>query len=253
MTFVGGRADSASTLQTFKAVADNALTRSILRGFSKNCVRDNGNRLEVALELYVGTRDNACVSCRLSRVVISPILKLACRGFGISEEEMKVRFHDVYWRRALVSVIKGIAWFGVRRPYVPAAPFQVVWNITSACNLNCLHCYESAGARGQSEMTTDEAIRGIDILADAGVLILAFSGGEPTIRPDILQLVKHSADRGMFTAVATNAVTFAQRRKVKEFKKAGMRFAQISLTDSVLKLTTLLEALPARSTRLSKE
>jgi len=226
---VGARTDTANTLQTFKAVADNAFTRSILKALSKNCVKDNGNRLEVALELYVGIRNDACVSCRLSRTVLSPILKFACRGFGISEQEMKAKFQDVHWRRALVSVIKGIAWFGVRRPYVPAAPFQVVWNITDACNLNCLHCYESAGAKGQDELTTDEAIRGIDILADEGVLILAFSGGEPTIRPDILQLVKHASDRGLFTAVATNAVTFALRKRVKEFKIAGLKFAQVSL------------------------
>ena len=224
-----GSADTANTLQTFKAVADNLLTRSILKALSKNCAKDKGNRLEVTLELYVGAREDACMSCRLSRRMLSPILKLACRGFGITEEDLKVKFGDVHWRRGLVSVIKGIAWFGVRRPYVPGAPFQVVWNITAACNLNCLHCYESAGAKGQDELTTEEAIHGIDILADAGVLILAFSGGEPTIRPDILQLVRHSSDRRMFTAVATNAVTFAQRKKVQEFKKAGLKFAQISL------------------------
>jgi len=226
---LGESADTASTLQTFKAAADNPFTRSILKALSKHCSRDKANRLDVALELYVGARKDACVSCRVSRTVLSPILRLACRGFGLTEEQLKNKFRDPYWRRGLVSVIKGIAWFGVRRPYVPGAPFQVVWNITRACNLKCVHCYESAGARDPDELTTEQAIRGIDILADAGVLILAFSGGEPTIRPDILQLIKHSSDRGMFTAVATNALLFAQRKKVKEFKKAGLQFAQISL------------------------
>ncbi len=226
---VGERASTAGTLQAFKAVADNAFTRSILKTLSKNCARDRDNRLEVALELYVGTRDSACLSCKLSRVVLTPILKSACRGFGVSEEQLKSRFQDAYWRRALVSVVKGIAWFGVKRPFIPAAPFQVVWNITQACNLNCVHCYENAGAKGHNELSTDEAIRGIDVLADSGVLILAFSGGEPTIRHDILKLVKHASDRGMFTAVATNAVTFARRSRVQEFKKAGLEFAQISL------------------------
>lgn len=226
---MGESADTASTLQTFKAAADNPFTRSILKALSKRCSRDKANRLDVALELYVGARKDACVSCRVSRAVLSPLLRLACRGFGLTEEQLKNKFRDPYWRRGLVSVIKGIAWFGVRRPYVPGAPFQVVWNITRACNLKCVHCYESAGARDPDELTTQEAIRGIDILADAGVLILAFSGGEPTVRPDILQLIKHSSDRGMFTAVATNALLFAQRNKVKEFKKAGLQFAQISL------------------------
>ncbi len=70
-------ASTASTLQAFKAVADNALTRSILKILSKNCARDKGNRLEVALKLYVGTRNDACASCRLSRAVLSPIKQLA--------------------------------------------------------------------------------------------------------------------------------------------------------------------------------
>jgi len=226
---MGESAATAGTLQTFKAAADNPLTRNVLKALSKHCNKDGGNRLEIALELYVSTRKDACLSCRLARKVLSPILGLASRSFGLTEEELKSKFQDQYWRRALVNIIKGIAWFGVRRPYVPGAPFQVVWNITRACNLKCLHCYESAGIKGSDELTTEEALRGIDILADAGVLILAFSGGEPTIRPDILQLVKRSADRGMFTAIATNAVMLSSRKRVKEFKEAGLRFAQISL------------------------
>jgi len=221
--------DTASTLQTFKAVADNPLTRSILKTLSRRCTRDKANRLDVALELYVGARNDACISCRVSRTVLSPILRLACSGFGLTEEQLKNKFRDPYWRRGLVSVIKGIAWFGVRRPYVPGAPFQVVWNITRACNLKCVHCYENAGVKGPDELSTIDAIRGIDTLADAGVLILAFSGGEPTIRSDILQLIRHSSDRGMFTALATNAVAFAERERAREFKKAGLQFAQISL------------------------
>ena len=221
--------DTAGTLQTFKAVADNPLTRNVLKALSKHCPKDKGNRLEVALELYVGARKEACFFCRLSRNLLSPILAAACRDFGLTQEQLKNKFQDAYWRRGLVSVVKGIAWFGIRRPYVPGAPFQVVWNITRACNLKCLHCYENAGVKGPDELTTKEALHGIDILADAGVLILAFSGGEPTIRPDILQLIQHSSGRGMFTAIATNAVLFSSRKKVEEFKKAGLQFAQISL------------------------
>jgi len=220
---------TVGTLQTFKALADNPLTRNVLKALSKNCPRDEGNRLEVALELYVGVRENACFSCRLSRNMLHPILNVACRAFGITETQLRDKFKDAYWRRGLVNVLKGIAWFGVRHPYVPGAPFQVVWNITQACNLKCVHCYESAGVKGDDELSTDDALRGIDILADAGVLILAFSGGEPTIRPDILQLIKRSSDRGMFTAIATNAVLFSSRKKVQEFKKAGLQFVQISL------------------------
>jgi len=142
---MGESAGTVGTLQTFKTVADNPLTRNVLKTLSKDCRKDGGNRLEVALELYVGARQDACLSCRLSRKVISPILGVACRTFGITDEQLKEKFKDMYWRRGLVNVIKGIAWFGVRHPYVPGAPFQVVWNITRACNLKCIHCYENAG------------------------------------------------------------------------------------------------------------
>jgi len=217
------------TLQTFKALADNPVTRNVLKALSKNCSKDGSSRLEVALELYVGVRKNACLSCRVSRNLLYPILSVACRVFGITETQLKDKFKDAYWRRGLVNVLKGIAWFGVRHPYVPGAPFQVVWNITRACNLKCVHCYENAGTMGKDELTTEDAIRGIDILADAGVLILAFSGGEPTIRPDILQLIKHASERGIYTAIATNALLLSSRKKIQEFKKAGLQFAQISL------------------------
>ena len=220
---------TVGTLQTFKAVADNPLTRNVLKALSKNCSKDGASRLEVALELYVGVRKDACLSCKLSREALSPMLGVACKAFGITETQLKDRFKDPYWRRGLVNVIKGVAWFGVRRPYVSGAPFQVVWNITRACNLKCLHCYESAGAKGADELSTDQALKGIDILVDAGVLILAFSGGEPTMRPDIIQLVRRASERGMFTALATNALLLSSRNKVHEFKKAGLKFAQISL------------------------
>jgi radical SAM protein with 4Fe4S-binding SPASM domain len=220
---------TAGTLQTFKAVADNPLTRNVLKALSKNCAKDGASRLEIALELYVGVRKDACLFCKVSREILSPILGVACRAFGTTETQLKDKFKDPYWRRGLLNVIRGIAWFGVRHPYVPGAPFQVVWNITRACNLKCLHCYESAGVKGADELTTDQALKGVDLLADAGVLILAFSGGEPTIRPDILKLIKRCYDRGMYTAVATNAVLFSSRRRVQEFKKAGLQFAQISL------------------------
>jgi len=220
---------TVGTLQTFKALADNPLTRNILKTLSKNCGKDGGNRLEIALELYVGVRKKACLSCQLSRDLLIPILNVACRAFGITEGQLKERFKDAYWRRGLVNVLKGIAWFGVKHPYVPGAPFQVVWNITHACNLKCLHCYESAGAKGDDELSTEEAMRGIDILVDAGVLILAFSGGEPTMRPDILQLIEHSSKCGMYTAIATNAILFSSRKKVRDFMEAGLQFVQISL------------------------
>jgi MoaA/NifB/PqqE/SkfB family radical SAM enzyme len=71
----------------------------------------------------------------------------------------------------------------VKKPFVPGAPFQVVWNITNACNLKCAHCYENAGKRSSNELTNQEIIRGLEIISKAGVTSIAFSGGEPASNP----------------------------------------------------------------------
>jgi radical SAM protein with 4Fe4S-binding SPASM domain len=113
--------------------------------------------------------------------------------------------------------------------FVPAAPFQVVWNVTRQCNLHCKHCYENAGRRERNELTIDEALACIDMLAREGVVFLAFSGGEPTLRSDILLLIERAASHGMYVAIATNGLTFADREKVRLFKDAGVSFVQISL------------------------
>lgn len=179
--------------------------------------------------MYVDARKDGCKACKLALWILKPFLAAASRSFGSSPEQLKQRFQDPYWRRGLVSVIKGIGLFGVTKPFVPGAPFQVVWNVTRACNLKCIHCYASAGSFDSDELSTSEAIKAIDVLADAGTLILAFSGGEPTIRPDILQLIRHAHDRGMYVAMATNAMVFSSLEKVREFKKNGLKFVQISL------------------------
>ncbi|MHA1754351.1 MAG: radical SAM protein [Candidatus Odinarchaeia archaeon] len=227
---VGGSSpDTGSMIEVFKGFTENPLIRRILRGISKFCKFDRENRLEVALQIYTGQRKHACPWCKIASKVISPILKLGSSSFGVTTEEIKQKFSDPYWRRGLANIIRGLALFGVQKPFIPGAPFQIVWNVTRKCNLKCKHCYENAGRADPDELTTEEALKVIDKLADAGVVILAFSGGEPTIRKDILKLIHHAHSRGMYVACATNALTFSNRDIVKKFKRAGLEFAQISL------------------------
>ncbi|MBS7658551.1 MAG: radical SAM protein [Candidatus Bathyarchaeia archaeon] len=214
-------------IQTFRLITNNFFTRSLLKSISSYCEKDEKNRLEVGLELYSGIRNDACLKCKIAEKFLNLILKIGRNAFNVSEEEMKRTFADTYWRRGLSSVVKGLGLFGVTKPFTPGAPFQVVWEITSACNLKCKHCSANAGV-GSNELNTEEALKAIDELDKFGITILAFSGGEPLIRKDFLKLAKYAADKGIYVAVATNA-TLITREKAKEMKEAGIEYVQISL------------------------
>ncbi|NHW23246.1 MAG: radical SAM protein [Archaeoglobales archaeon] len=215
-------------LNVFTNLVANPLTRKALKSVSSYCEECGKNRLEVALELFVGARSDACWRCRLAERIVRPVLLRGAEAYNVTEDELKEKFKDSYWRKGLASVIKGIAEFGVRKPFVPGAPFQVVWDITYACNLKCRHCYATAGKRLEDELTTDEALETIDNLARLGVTIIAFSGGEPLVRKDIFQLTSYAAEKGIYVAIATNG-TLISEEMAKKMKESGVSYLQISL------------------------
>lgn len=206
----------------------NPVTRFALKQFTGYCEDCGKSRLEIALELFVGARKDACWKCRAAEKVIEPVILRGAETFNATPEEIKKKFKDPYWRKGLASVLKGLAEFGLRRPFVPGAPFQVVWDVTYACNLRCKHCYATAGKALKDELTTEEAIETIDALNRLGVPIIAFSGGEPLIRKDIFELTKYASEKGIYVAVATNG-TLITEEMAKKLKESGVSYLQISL------------------------
>lgn len=82
----------------------------------------------------------------------------------------------------------------------------VSWEITRRCDARCVHCYAESGPDVPigGEMTTAEALALIDQLAGAGEMILAFSGGEPLLRPDWRELMRHAVARDLVVTLVTN-------------------------------------------------
>ena len=104
----------------------------------------------------------------------------------------------------------------------------VSWNTTNACNMYCAHCYRDAGSRAAEELTTDEAKSMLDSIAEAGFKIMIFSGGEPLMRPDILELVRYAANLKLIPVFGTNG-TLITEQKAEELKAAGAKGMGISL------------------------
>lgn len=110
------------------------------------------------------------------------------------------------------------------------APLYIAWEVTWQCNANCLHCYSSSGpgVRHPNELSTSDGLRVIDQLAEAGLLVLAFSGGEPLIRRDIYTLIRHAADRELVVNVATNGAV-VNERTASRLSENGVRSVTVSL------------------------
>lgn len=109
-------------------------------------------------------------------------------------------------------------------------PLYVVWEITLDCNARCLHCYSNAGpgVTHEEALSTDEAISIIDQLAEVGVFIIGFSGGEVLLHPDWHVLLGHALEKGIRVSLSTNG------RKVDEsivnkLKELGVQNVTISL------------------------
>ncbi|NLO20940.1 MAG: putative heme d1 biosynthesis radical SAM protein NirJ1 [Syntrophomonadaceae bacterium] len=105
----------------------------------------------------------------------------------------------------------------------------VVWNSTRTCNLRCIHCYMDSEAQKYSgELSTKEAKEMIDDLADFKVPVLLFSGGEPLIRPDILELAEYAGSKGIRPTLSTNG-TLITREVAQSIKDIGVGYVGISL------------------------
>jgi radical SAM protein with 4Fe4S-binding SPASM domain len=105
----------------------------------------------------------------------------------------------------------------------------VVWNSTRACNLRCIHCYYTARARPDpDELTTSQAKAMIDDLAAFGVPVLLFSGGEPLLRGDLLELGRYAVGRGLRTVISTNG-TLITPQIASQIGEAGFAYVGISL------------------------
>lgn len=105
----------------------------------------------------------------------------------------------------------------------------VVWNSTRRCNLNCVHCYSrSENKMYSNELTTDEAKDFVKDLADFGVKVLLFSGGEPLLRQDLFEVARLASDQGLRPVLSTNG-TLITETVALQLKKAGFSYVGISL------------------------
>jgi mycofactocin radical SAM maturase len=108
------------------------------------------------------------------------------------------------------------------------APICLTWELTYACNLQCVHCLSSSGQRDPRELTTAEAKRVLDELHDLQVFYINIGGGEPMVRRDFFELVDYAISRDIGVKFSTNGA-FIDAEKAKRFASMDYLDIQISL------------------------
>ena len=105
----------------------------------------------------------------------------------------------------------------------------VVWNVTQQCNLKCVHCYAHAkNIAFDNELSSSEGKVLIDDLAEFGVPVMLFSGGEPLVRKDLPELAAYAVKKGMRAVISTNG-TLITPQIAQTLKDIGLSYVGISL------------------------
>lgn len=111
------------------------------------------------------------------------------------------------------------------------SPLLVFWEITRACPLACRHC--RACAMPQPHPNQLDPSRSKALLSDLAEFpekpIVVLTGGDPMMRPDLLDLINHGRACGLTLALAPSATPFLSLKKLAEIKHAGINSIALSL------------------------
>ncbi|MEM3549467.1 MAG: radical SAM protein [Candidatus Bathyarchaeia archaeon] len=219
----------------FLEVAVNPFLKYFVSRFDRECPLD-GNLLLNSLKDFLGEHTSLCPTCRhLSQRIAKPFYNIGSLILRADKDFMRKQFiKDRYggaWFKGFGLMMKGIEKYGVHVPFVPAGPFEVVWNFTYLCNLKCKHCYEDAGGGKRRELSKDEAKRVIDMLskvAGVGLPALSFSGGEPLARRDFFEVAAYAKRHIPYISIASNG-TLLTKDNARKVKDAGVDYVEISI------------------------
>jgi radical SAM protein with 4Fe4S-binding SPASM domain len=109
-----------------------------------------------------------------------------------------------------------------------SAPLRVDLALTFRCQNNCSHCY-AGGPHETPELSTEQWKEVIDRLHKIGVFILTFTGGEPTLRDDLPELLLYGQNKGLVTGLVTNGRKLKDKSYVEALEKTGLDFVQVTL------------------------
>lgn len=112
---------------------------------------------------------------------------------------------------------------------IPKKCGRVLWQITNVCNYSCGYCIFASGPEKiDGELATNEVLKALDGLKSHDFTHLKFTGGEPFVRKDLVDILQHSCDLGLVVDVSTNASHITQE-KSERLASMGLNMVHISV------------------------
>ncbi|MFC1703201.1 radical SAM protein [Candidatus Omnitrophota bacterium] len=205
----------------------------------------------VASFIYVRETDNLLIKIPNEAYKLNPqgvaLLKHLLKGESIytiinryaEREQVAYDIHNFFCD--LRAVLKGCYHEQDERRAVEKVPFALPFNtlpvlseiaLTYRCNLACRFCYAACGCKkvdDSPELSSESFKKILAIIKhEAEVPSVSFTGGEPTLRDDLFELIEHAKSLRMWTNLITNA-TLITKDFAAKLKHAGLDSAQVSL------------------------
>ena len=113
------------------------------------------------------------------------------------------------------------------------SPFIVIWEMTRACALKCIHCRaEAIDRRSSDELTGKQAFLLLDEIRGFGQPLVVLTGGDPFRRPDLKRIVRYGTTLGLRMAVTPSGTNEITAQDLKDLKDAGLARLAVSLDGS---------------------
>lgn len=120
--------------------------------------------------------------------------------------------------------------FGVGKIDFSQTPFTVIWEVTRACDLRCVHCRADAQRlRDPQELTTAEGRDLLDQVRQLASPVFVFTGGDPLRRPDLFDLLAYACSTGVAVGVTPSGTPLLTPLAVKKFRDLGVHRMALSL------------------------
>jgi MoaA/NifB/PqqE/SkfB family radical SAM enzyme len=112
---------------------------------------------------------------------------------------------------------------------IPEEGGRALWEVTNSCNYSCPYCIFSAEkGKIEGELTTEEVYSTLEGLKSRGFTHIKYTGGEPFIRKDFVDILKKTSELGLVSDVSTNASLITEK-KAEEMKHLDLKMIHVSL------------------------